>query len=337
MAGPRKKKAAKKPAPKKAKPNTDRRSAAFGRVRVPKSKTLPGGKEKITIVPPAAVASRPVTGVPYSQPVFFPPANLPSGYNDNSIYALVRDPYWTYTYWEIRKDLEESKLRELGGDRNRVKSVLRIYDLSASREHSIFSDIVLQNMAMSWYIHTEPNKTYVIEIGLLHEDGRFIALARSNEITTPRAGMSDVIDEEWMGIDFDRMYALSGGFQVGKSSMELRELMEKRLRESVSSGSGASSLSGPVEIEKKGFWFVLDCEVVVYGATDPGAAVTVQGKPVKLRPDGTFTLRFALPDGKLVLDAAAVSPDQGEIRKIVPVIERNTERPAPFLKFKTKI
>jgi hypothetical protein len=26
---------------------------------------------------------------------------LPSGYGDNKILLLVRDPYWVYSYWEI--------------------------------------------------------------------------------------------------------------------------------------------------------------------------------------------------------------------------------------------
>ena len=45
--------------------------------------------------------------------------------------------------------------------------------------------------------------------------GRFYVLARSNVVTTPRAGVSDVIDENWADIDAkkaDRIYAMSGGF-----------------------------------------------------------------------------------------------------------------------------
>jgi hypothetical protein len=112
--------------------------------------------------------------------------------------------------------------------------------------------------------------------------------------------------------------------------------MEKRLLGAISSGSGVSQMSSfgasPVKIKKRGFWFVLDCELIVYGATEPGATVTLGGKPVQLRPDGTFTLRFALPDGKIELDAHACSADGLEERIIKSVVERNTERPAPVLK-----
>ncbi len=112
--------------------------------------------------------------------------------------------------------------------------------------------------------------------------------------------------------------------------------MKERLLAAISSGSGVAQISsvgvGPVKIKKRGFWFVLDCELIVYGTTEPDAAVTIGGKPVQLRPDGTFTLRFALPDGKIELDAHACSADGLEERIIKPVVERNTERAAPVLR-----
>jgi hypothetical protein len=81
---------------------------------------------------------------------------------------------------------------------------------------------------------------------------------------------------------------------------------------------------------------MLDCELIVYGATEPDAMVTLAGQRVKLRPDGTFTLRFALPDGKLDLESHAYSADGMEERVIKPVVERNTDRPAPIVKEKVR-
>ncbi|MFA6600730.1 MAG: DUF4912 domain-containing protein [Candidatus Omnitrophota bacterium] len=274
---------------------------------------------------------------PAPQPVYREtPRELPDSYGDNHIYLMVRDPHWLYSYWEIQKDYHEAKLRELGGNWNEVNAVLRVYDVS-DENHKTFYDVYLHGIVKNWYLNVEPNHSYYVEIGLLHRDGRFIALACSNRITTPRAGMSEVIDEHWMGIDFDKMYALSGGFQVGKSSAELQKMMEERLMGAISSGSGAgllSSMASPVKIpgKKRGFWFILDCELIVYGATEPDARVTLQGREIKLRPDGTFSLRFALPDGHYVLDAHAYSADGIEERIITPVVDRRTERPAPILK-----
>lgn len=270
-----------------------------------------------------------------TRPVQEMPRELPDNYGDNQIYLLVRDPYWIYAYWEIQEDHQRHHLAKLGGSWESVVSILRVYDTTEEGKTPSFFDIVLQNMSTCWYINAQPNCSYFVEIGLLHRDGRFICLARSNRVTTPRSGMSEIIDEQWMSIDFDKMYALSGGFQVGKSSAELRKLMEERLRSAITSGSGAgavSSLSSPVKIQKRGFHFWLECELIIYGGTEPDAKVTMQGRPVQLRPDGTFTLRYGLPNGKYIFDCHAKSSDGVEERVITPIVNRNTERPSPVLK-----
>ncbi len=69
---------------------------------------------------------------------------------------------------------------------------------------------------------------------------------------------------------------------------------------------------------------MVDCELIVYGATEPNARVTVQGRPINLRKDGTFTLRFALPDGKQVIPVEATSFDNENERAITPVVTRET-------------
>jgi len=140
--------------------------------------------------------------------------------------------------------------------------------------------------------------------------------------------MSDVLDEEWMEIDefFEKMYALSGGLNVGQSSAELVGEMHRRLRAEAASGMVSSFGASPLAKAEKvaGFWFTLDCELVVYGATEPDATVTMQGRPVALRPDGTFTVRMALPDGVEEIETVATSADGSEERTITPVVSRKT-------------
>jgi hypothetical protein len=82
----------------------------------------------------------------------------------------------------------------------------------------------------------------------------------------------------------------------------------------------------------RGFWFQVEAELIVYGATEPGAKVTLQGKPVTLRPDGTFTVRMALPNGRQIIPAVAISPDGLEERTIVLAVERNTKTLEPVLR-----
>jgi hypothetical protein len=125
--------------------------------------------------------------------------------------------------------------------------------------------------------------------------------------------------------EYWKMFSLSGGFGVGKGSLEVRELIKKRLEEQISSGgisSGASFFRKPAE---RKFWLVVNCELIVYGATEPDAKLTVQGKEIKLRSDGTFSLRFALPDGKQVIPVEATSKDGIDYRCITPIVTRKTE------------
>jgi len=170
--------------------------------------------------------------------------DFPYSYGDNKIILLVRDPYWTYAYWEIT----ESKYKEvkdiLGSAFNESKEILRVYDTS-SKPWKCF-DVSVSYGARNWYINVpEANRTYVVDVGFLSPDGRFIVMARSNAVTTPRDAMSEVIDEEWMTVNFERIYAISGGFGIGKSSGEIRELMKKHLFELKASG-WLSSSSSPV-------------------------------------------------------------------------------------------
>ncbi|MBN3040583.1 MAG: DUF4912 domain-containing protein [Candidatus Omnitrophica bacterium] len=73
------------------------------------------------------------------------------------------------------------------------------------------------------------------------------------------------------------------------------------------------------------FFFELNTELIVYGRTEPDAKVYLGDREVKLRHDGTFSMRFALPDGKIPLEFKAVSADKKETRKIYTYVERNTK------------
>ncbi|MBP8259321.1 MAG: hypothetical protein KA118_06620 [Verrucomicrobia bacterium] len=72
------------------------------------------------------------------------------------------------------------------------------------------------------------------------------------------------------------------------------------------------------------FWFNVNAELIVYGATDPAAKVALDQEAIALRSDGTFTLRFALPDGDYALELAATSPTGGETRHARLAFRRRT-------------
>ena len=71
---------------------------------------------------------------------------------------------------------------------------------------------------------------------------------------------------------------------------------------------------------------MLHTEVILSGATEPDAIVTIQGTPVRLQPDGTFSVRFQLPDGEQSIPLTAVSRDGSCTRWITPKITRETFR-----------
>ena len=114
--------------------------------------------------------------------------------------------------------------------------------------------------------------------------------------------------------------------QVG--SVELTEWLRRRLDGETSSGmfSGfspdGSSWSG---VPQKGFWFAVNAELIIYGATEPDAKVTVDGKPVELRSDGTFSFHWTFPDGKYRLPVVAASGKTGEQRAVELRFERQTQ------------
>jgi hypothetical protein len=72
------------------------------------------------------------------------------------------------------------------------------------------------------------------------------------------------------------------------------------------------------------FFLEVATELILYGRTKPDAHVTLAGKPVALRPDGTFSVRFHLPDGALHLPVVAVSSDKEHTRQITTNVNKNT-------------
>lgn len=250
-------------------------------------------------------------------------SDIPYGYGGDRIVLLVRDPRWLHSYWEISEDRYNEARRSLGERVSSASEILRVYDASSDKWASF--DIKIFGGARNWYINVPaPDRTYVVDIGYLAQDGTFFALARSNAVRTPREGISDVIDEEWMTIDFDRIYALSGGFGIGKSSGEIKKLLERHLMAQKSSG-WVTSMSSPFGgAPERPFFLVANTELVLYGATEPTAQLYVQGKRIPLRRDGTFSMRFALPDGNQNIPIEAIRDDGKEKRRITKTVEKRT-------------
>lgn len=135
--------------------------------------------------------------------------------------------------------------------------------------------------------------------------------------------------------------------RVWMGSLEITELIRRHLQQELFSavtgeysapglggesagemgGISSAAISSPHKRlrQRKGFWFNINAELVVYGATEPSATVTIGGKSIKLRPDGSFSFRFALPDGQYELPTVAISADETDQRKAHLKFSRTTE------------
>ena len=267
---------------------------------------------------------------------------FPPHYGATRVVLLVRDPYWMHAYWEITEETIEAIKASIGHDAfYRSKMVIRVKDVTdcpADKAKSWF-DIEVTYGANNWYINiSADNRSYCVEIGYKTPDDSFVSVAQSNNVHVPRSGVSNVLDESWSSIEeYDRMYALSGGLHaIGKSSAELKEMMEKRLQEWISSGipSSVAGSGGLFEAgaakkaagkKERSFFLVVDTELIVYGVTVPDASLTIQGRPKKLNPDGTFSARFSLPDGLQVIPVKAVSSDKIDEITITPIVKKETK------------
>jgi hypothetical protein len=88
------------------------------------------------------------------------------------------------------------------------------------------------------------------------------------------------------------------------------------------SGVGFSASAPP--IRPRQFWLVADAELIVYGATEPDATVTIGGRPIQLNPDGTFRFQMSFQDGLIDYPIMAVAADGEQMRSIHMKFNRET-------------
>jgi hypothetical protein len=172
----------------------------------------------------------------YTGPLALVPAvasgELPTGYNEEKIAILSRDPYVAYAYWEATPARIERDKAWFGWD---SKLCVRIYDITGvqfdGRNATGYFDQEVEDRIGSWYFDVgRPSHSFCADLGLLSSGGRFLTIARSNYITMPRDGVADVIDEEWMLVDeeFWKLYGYPEGFRQGVSSAEMQEMLKRR-------------------------------------------------------------------------------------------------------------
>ncbi|MDP2895001.1 MAG: DUF4912 domain-containing protein [bacterium] len=142
------------------------------------------------------------------RPVFvetpaFVPATFPDRYHETFLVLMDVEPHTLLAFWEIDEmDLERAQ-RELS---TRNELVLRVYDVThiifdGGNAHSYF-DVVVEGKAHNWYIHAGADgRSLIADIGLRGEDGRYVALARSNCVQMPRDRAPLDGEMKWMFVE----------------------------------------------------------------------------------------------------------------------------------------
>jgi hypothetical protein len=292
-------------------------------------------------VKPAAVAAKPVAkqhepvaklappapppdpGIPPDKDLSSKPAK--GGHVKDRIVVTAPDPYWLHAFWELSLQSVQRAEAALGQDWHGAKPIIRLFDVTSqdttSTSEAPLRDIVVHGGCSHWYIDVpQPPRSYRADIGYLSRRGQFYVLARSNVIVPPKAGASEVLED---GLNGEPRPAAADPMQ------QARELLEEQFRRPLKESPFGSGAMPPGKLKK--FFFDIDAELIVRGQTDPGAAVTLQNEPVKLRSDGTFTMRFSLPDSRQIIPAVATSHDGMEEQTIVLAVERNTKRLDPMI------
>ncbi|OKH36033.1 hypothetical protein NIES2119_18760 [[Phormidium ambiguum] IAM M-71] len=272
--------------------------------------------------------------------------DLPSGYDESRIVLMPRDPQWAYTYWDIPSRNKE-ELRQQGGS----KLALRFYDVTDvdmdyQNPHSV-QEFECDEMGREWYLPVPvSDRDYILEIGYLTNDGRWLMLARSNSIHVPPLYPSNWSNEQFITIPWEEELEHKQFLDLGSPSPEItvpgngfhdsffHEMPAPNLAaQSVSSyifpsgiGKWASGIGFASEAPERSrnFWLMADAELVVYGATEPDAVITIGGRPIKANSDGTFRFQLSFQDGMLDFPIEAIAPDGEQSRSIHLKFNRET-------------
>lgn len=252
---------------------------------------------------------------------------------------MVRDPYWIHAHWDISRQAVERAKAALADHWHSVKPVLRLlkFEDNGTTESSenVHREIEIHGGVRNWYIDVDtPPARFQVLMGYRTNQNRFYELVRSNTVTTPSPSGKGALDDHWADIakDAEKIYSMSGGYGDDTQKGDLADVFEDRLKRTMDLdvmsqfGSGAEGgLRKPRQ-----FHFDVEAELVVFGSTHPDAHVAIGTDPVKVKPDGTFSIRLPFPDRRQVLPATARSRDGIDEQTVVIAVERNTKVMEPL-------
>ena len=122
-------------------------------------------------------------------------APIPEHYGMDRLVAQPRDESWVFVYWELKGgSLERLRFQHSAEVIDGARWVLRVRSLNDSTYYMVDIDL----RCGQWYLKTAPDTRMMVELGLINHQGDFVCVIPGNEVRTPRAQVSDVLDERWM-------------------------------------------------------------------------------------------------------------------------------------------
>jgi hypothetical protein len=281
------------------------------------------------------------------------PAPRPAA--DTRVVFLPRDPQWAYVFWEIA---EADRAAALAAGASQL--CLRVADVTglaggSTHPHTL-QEVVVDAQATEWYLPVPlSDRDYRVEIGFRKANpaSGWISLAFSSVARVPALHPSEQILDQFVPFSLDtapsalpapiepadaglheRLYqsATSRWRRLGRGSEAFHELEQETGFDSAAlsaSGlglwaSGRNESGAGLAARQRSFWLVADAELIVYGATDPAARLTIGGEEVPLSPDGTFRIQVPFRDGQQLYPIEAIAADGEQKRNITLEFKRTT-------------
>ena len=265
---------------------------------------------------------------------------------------LPRDPDWAYVFWQI-SEIDREKAKSLGAN----KLCLRLYDITGVEEgdfnQGTLREIAVDSYSTEWYLPIPvPDRDYKVELGYRY-GFKWMSLAFSSAGHVPSSQPSEQILDKFVPFNLEspsetnlaiinseesdinglheRLYQAATTYSK-RSRVGSEEFMENSGAydaNSYKSDSGAGIWSSGlndsgVGISNRSFWLVADAELIVYGATDPSATLTIGDEKVPLASDGTFRLQVPFRDGTQNYEIKAADSAGQQNRSITMRFDRDT-------------
>jgi hypothetical protein len=266
---------------------------------------------------------------------------------------LPRDHQWAYCFWTISaSDKARAQAAAAGSLCLRLADVTGLANPEA-KPHAL-REVIVAADAHEWFMPVPlADRDYRVELGYRLNGGGWLSLAFSAVARMPADVVAKGIAQQFEPFSLDlgvisiptnpaEPPSSSGGvlheqlYQQATGGMRLKSRGSEAFHEfdlELSEGDTAASAnlndsgagvwasgrneSGAGGVARpRSFWLVADAELIVYGATEPSATLTIGDQVVPLKSDGTFRMHVPFKDGQQLYPIFAVAADGDQKRSI---------------------